>query len=366
MFRKSYWKKRFAPVLAGALVISSLLVPPGHAFAADPVTSEEQTVSPETPEVKDVTDSTDAATTDANLTTPDSVSDSVSDSVAGTSATDASSGKEAAKQDVKETKEVKAADDAVTDPIPDKTPHLVYGDKSLADEDAFVLLIFGDGFTASEQDSFYTNAQNTADYLMDTSPWDEFKDTIKIYALGVVSNESGAKADTAINQEQANADTRDTYFGSSFWSGGMQRLLTISSDGSKKAKQLSDQYLPAADFNVVIVNATTYGGSVCVASLNNESLEMMLHELGHTTAKLSDEYFAGASYAAEMPNMTAESDPAKVRWSRFIGKNGVGVYEYDNGGNGWYRPHQNCKMRFLGKQYAFCEVCKEQIRKTFC
>lgn len=177
MFRKSYWKKRFAPVLAGALVISSLLVPPGHAFAADPVTSEEQTVSPETPEVKDVTDSTDAATTDANLTTPDSISDSVSDSVAGTSATDASSAKEAAKQDVKETKEAKAADDAVTDPIPDKTPHLVYGDKSLADEDAFVLLIFGDGFTASEQDSFYTNAQNTADYLMDTSPWNEFKDT---------------------------------------------------------------------------------------------------------------------------------------------------------------------------------------------
>ena len=81
MFRKSYWKKRFAPVLAGALVISSLLVPPGHAFAADPVTSEEQTVSPETPEVKDVTDSTDAATTDANLTTPDSVSDSVSEDV---------------------------------------------------------------------------------------------------------------------------------------------------------------------------------------------------------------------------------------------------------------------------------------------
>ena len=56
-----------------------------HAFAADPVTSEEQTVSPEAPEFKDVTDSTDAATTDANLTTPDSVSDSVSDSVAGTS-----------------------------------------------------------------------------------------------------------------------------------------------------------------------------------------------------------------------------------------------------------------------------------------
>lgn len=264
-----------------------------------------------------------------------------------------------------ETKEM----EKVVDPIPDKTPHLVYGEESLKDEDAFVLLVLGDGFMENEQEKFFQEAKKTADYLMQTSPWDEFKDTIKIYALGVVSNESGAKGDKAMNQEQADQDQRDTYFGSSFWTGGMQRLLAISSEGAEKAKNLVSQYLPAADYNVVIVNATTYGGSggnTCVASLNSESLEMMLHELGHTTAKLADEYFAGASYAREQPNMTAESDPEKVRWSRFIGKNGVGVYEYDNGGDGWYRPHQNCKMRFLGKQYAFCEVCKEQIRKTFC
>lgn len=257
----------------------------------------------------------------------------------------------------------------VTDPIPDKTPHLVYGKEDLKDEDAFVLLVLGDGFTQNEQEKFFKEAKKTAEYLMETSPWDEFRDTIKIYALGVISNESGAKGDKAVNQEQANQDQRDTYFGSSFWTGGMQRLLAISNEGAKKARNLADQYLPATDYNVVIVNATTYGGSggdTCVASLNSESLEMMLHELGHTTAKLADEYFAGASYAREQPNMTAESDPEKVRWSRFIGKDGVGVYEYDNGGDGWYRPHQNCKMRFLGKQYAFCEVCKEQIRKTFC
>lgn len=253
--------------------------------------------------------------------------------------------------------------------VPDPNPHLVYGDPDLQDEDAFVLLILGDGFTADQQQTFFDEAQKTADYVMATSPWDEFTDTIKIYALGVVSNESGAKGDKAINQEQADADTRDTYFGSAYWSGGMQRLLTISEEGSRRAKELTEAYLPNADYNVVIVNATTYGGSggnTCVASLNSESLEMMLHELGHTTAKLADEYFAGESYAGEYANMTAESDPEKVKWSRFIGKNGVGVYEYDNGGDGWYRPHENCKMRFLGKQYAFCEVCKEQIRKTFC
>lgn len=259
--------------------------------------------------------------------------------------------------------------EGVMDPVPDKTPHLVYGNSELRDEDAFVLLMFGDGFTANEQETFYSESKRIAEYVMDTSPWDEFTDTIKIYALGVISNESGAKGDNAINQEQADADTRDTYFGASFWSGGMQRLVSVDQEGMEKARALSAEYLPSADYNVIVVNSETYGGSggsICVASLNNESLEMMLHELGHTVADLADEYFAGASYAREYANMTAESDPEKVRWSRFIGKNGVGVYEYDNGGDGWYRPHENCKMRFLGKQYEYCEVCKEELRKAFC
>ncbi len=78
-----------------------------------------------------------------------------------------------------------------------------------------------------------------------------------------------------------------------------------------------------------------------------------------------DEYWPGSG-TEYWPNMTQETDPTKVKWARFIGKNGVGIYEYDNGGDGWYRPHENCKMRFLGKQYAFCEVCKEGLRKAFC
>lgn len=59
---------------------------------------------------------------------------------------------------------------------------LVYGSESLADEDAFILLMFGDGFTAVQQ------------------------------------------------------DTRNTYFGSTFWSGGMQRLLTVPEAGLTKVK----------------------------------------------------------------------------------------------------------------------------------
>ena len=247
---------------------------------------------------------------------------------------------------------------------------LVYGNSSLSDDDAFVLLIFGDGFTSSQQTDFYKEATNTADYIMETSPYDEFKDEIKIYALGTASKDSGAKGAKAQTKEEADADTTDTFFGTRYWLYGMQRLLGLEDDseGVQLVKTLQQKYLPAADFSMMIVNSDVYGGSggdICVASLNSKAREIMMHEMGHTVGGLADEYWAGASYADETkPNMTQESDPAKVKWSRFVGKNGVGVYEYTDGGDGWYHPSQSCKMQYLGKEYGFCEVCKEELRKS--
>lgn len=246
---------------------------------------------------------------------------------------------------------------------------LVYGEESLSDDDALVLLIMGDGFTEEDQDTFYQEAVNTAEYMMECSPFDEFTDVFKVYALGVVSKDSGVRGESASSQEEAEADERDTYFGASFWSYGTQRLLTLSAEGEQKGKDLKETYLPKADYNVYLVNSSTYGGSggsYCVASLNTQSLEMMLHEMGHTIGDLADEYYA-AGYEEEKANLTQESDPEKVSWSRFIGKNGVGVYDWGGySGTGWYIPHTGCKMQFLGEEYPFCEVCREQLRKSFC
>ncbi|MGN0170070.1 MAG: M64 family metallopeptidase [Lachnospiraceae bacterium] len=247
---------------------------------------------------------------------------------------------------------------------------LLCGDKDLPDKDAFILLFFGDGFTESEQDTFYAEAQKTAEYVMQCAPYDEFEDTIKIYAYGVASKESGARADKATTQAEADADTRDTYFQTSFWTGGMQRLLYATEEGLSKARALRDAVLPEADFNAIIVNSEVYGGSggeLCVASMNYLSTEMMIHELGHTVGNLADEYWAGGLYAAENVNMSQESDPEKVSWSRFIGKNGIGVYKHNqNETTDWYRPSENCKMQYLSPDSPFCEVCKEKLRQTFC
>ena len=31
-----------------------------------------------------------------------------------------------------------------------------------------------------------------------------------------------------------------------------------------------------------------------------------------------------------------------------------------------FHLNTGCKMQFLGAEYEFCEVCKEQLRKSFC
>ncbi|MGM9618621.1 MAG: M64 family metallopeptidase [Oscillospiraceae bacterium] len=246
---------------------------------------------------------------------------------------------------------------------------LVYGDTTLRDEDAMVLLIMGDGFTAGEQTKFYEEAKKTAAYIMQCSPYDEFTDTIKIYALGVASNESGVTGANAGSVSEVANDKKDTYFGASFWTMGMQRLVDLTAEGAEKGRALQKQYLPAADFCLYLVNSTVYGGSggeYCTASLNTSSYEMMLHEMGHTVAGLADEYYS-AGYAGEYANLTTQSDPESVRWSRFVGANGVGVYAWGgNANSGYYVPSQNCKMQYLGAQYEFCEVCKEEIRKAIC
>lgn len=248
-------------------------------------------------------------------------------------------------------------------------PMLVYGDTDLADEDAFVLLIFGDGFTDQEQELFYEKAREAAVYTMQTSPYDELSGLCKIYAYGTVSAESGALGDQAGNVREANEDSRDTYFGSHFWSYGMQRLLSLEPEDEENVEALQEEVLPTADYSILLVNSTVYGGSggnICVASLHESSMEILLHELGHTVAKLADEYWAGDEYAEEAPNMTTESDPAKVRWNNYVGIDGIGVYPYPDGKKGWYKPSENCKMQYLGKEYEFCDVCKEAIREAVC
>ena len=154
----------------------------------------------------------------------------------------------------------------------------------------------------------------------------------------------------------------NTHLRCSFDIANIHRLITPT-NSANLSSTLSSNF-PEYDQVVVIGNTPYYGGLKGeIATITNHASagEIAAHELGHSFADLADEYYAGDQYFREHPNMTQQPDPNLVKWKNWIGTNGIGVYQYCCGGWSpwWYKPHNNCKMEFLGPEY--CSVCKEAI-----
>ena len=200
-----------------------------------------------------------------------------------------------------------------------------------------------------------------------------------MFAISVASAQSGSDHYTPTT------NLVNTYFNSTFDSYGTQRLLTIPpndhdgnyNDGYGKVDALLQQFVPEYDIAGLIVNDTMYGGSggtFLLASVNASSGEIANHEIGHTFAKLGDEYStAYPGYPdVEEPNTTTNAT-VSVKWNSWIlpatliptpdvASNAavVGVFQgahYHT--TGWYRPKHDCKMRTLGVTY--CEVCAQEL-----
>jgi PKD repeat protein len=218
--------------------------------------------------------------------------------------------------------------------------------------DKFInIVILGDGYTSSQQAKFISDVNSCVDGFLSQQPFKKLKDSINIYAVKVVSNVSGA----SLNPNSL----IDNYFGSSYWSYGIERLLVAWRYGN--ISTVLNANTPFYDEGVVIVNDSKYGGSggqYAVFSTHSQSIELFLHEFGHSLSGLADEYWAGIQYAAEKTNMTQNSDPNTIKWKKFLYSNGIGIYSHEES-TSWYRPHQSCKMRYLG--YNFCDVCNDKI-----
>lgn len=240
---------------------------------------------------------------------------------------------------------------------------MICGNSEISDEDAFVITIYAEGYKWSEREQFFEDTKMFTSSLSSCSPWNEFLSVLKIYGVALPSNESGCRGDNADSYEEMLADSRDTYFKAQFWYSGLDRFLVIDLSDIYRVFDACDKYSPYSDLNIVLVNSKVYGGSggvVAVASTNPSSAELVFHEVAHTIGGLLDEYYYSPREAA---NLTQTSDPNEVRWSKFIGKNGIGVYPYE-GTTDWYVPSPNCKMKALNVE--FCEVCKEALRRAIC
>ncbi len=248
------------------------------------------------------------------------------------------------------------------------------------EEERINIVFVGDGYTAAEIPKFRTDVANLSAYMFSVSPLKEYKQFFNVFGIEVPSNESGANhPKDAADEPGGDAHPElevDNYFGSKFDFNGIHRLLYVTKGSD--VNKVAAASVPLYDQVFVLVNSPFYGGaggSFAVASTNNAAKEVIVHEMGHSFAKLADEYGGngGGLSPRESDNSTAETNRDDIKWKNWIenstpiptpavSANGsvVGLFEgavYTN--NDWYRPMLNCKMRSLGKK--FCAVCKESF-----
>lgn len=244
------------------------------------------------------------------------------------------------------------------------------------------LVFLADGFTSAEQTNFITQVNAITTTIFNTTPYKEYKNLFNVYAIQVPSSVSGIKhpltaSDCASANPNVPASSTVSYFGSTFDYGGIHRLVVATNTTAIQNVLLAN--FPAYNKAIVVANSTYYGGSggtYPCCTINNASSEIVIHELGHSLANLTDEYTSGGCGTIEKPNCTMETNPTLIKWKAWIpggmpiptpaatNCTSVGLYLGANYcPTTWYRPMCNCKMLALGQ--PFCSICKEELIVSF-
>ncbi len=221
------------------------------------------------------------------------------------------------------------------------------------------LVIMGDGYTSSQQATFTQDVANIANYLFSKAPYTNYKNYFNVYAIKVISAESGVKhpgTASDVAEPVIPISNPNNYLGTSYDVGGTHRC--VYGNVNKTSQTLATNF-PDYDMALIVGNDTEYGGcggAFAFLSRHNQAPDVAVHELGHSFGKLADEYWFSGS--GESPNKTKNNDPTTIKWKNWLGTNNVGIYPYTESPT-WFRPHQNCEMRYLNQQ--FCSVCKETL-----
>jgi IgA Peptidase M64 len=257
------------------------------------------------------------------------------------------------------------------------------------------VVIASEGYRSSEMAQFAVDAQQFANTLLATSPFDRLRLGINIYRVDVTSKDSGAKDPTKCGGTGAKPRT---YFDASFCTNGIRRLLV---GNSGRVLKVIGKQVPQWHMALLAVNSPVHGGSggaVATFSKTSGAVEIALHEMGHTAFGLADEYEYYTGCASDsghnnhsgsepsQPNITTNKNRATTKWRSLIQastavpttKNAncagcdpqptpvpagtIGLFEgADYYHCGAYRPEFNCRMRNLNS--PFCGVCQQVIVK---
>lgn len=223
------------------------------------------------------------------------------------------------------------------------------------------LVIVGDGFTAAEQQKLREAAVKFSQIFFTSKEIGTHREGWSLHVLDAVSMQSGA-------DDPSTNTSVDTLFDGNFGCAGIDRLYCVN---DSKVFSYVLQHYPQFDFVLVVGNSTKYGGAggrLSTYTLHDSAVDVAIHELGHTFARLADEYVDDATAHLYLPgycencyaNITQLTDLTQVKWRHWFsdpakvptqpGQTGVGLFEggyYSS--KGFYRPKDNSFMLALGQ-----------------
>lgn len=221
------------------------------------------------------------------------------------------------------------------------------------------VLVLGDGYTLSEKEKFWQDAQTTVNGMSSEPVCLPYKNYFRYDVKYAPSFQSGISNTQCYGGTVGEINTR---YSVTCNYGQTCRLFYARNQAQAQADATSD----GINYQMVLIisNTTHYGGSgglYPVASMNYQSIEIMLHEAwGHRFAGSKDEYTGGNCSGVDGHNVAQDSIIARNKWGKYKtyrtprkGSNYSSACWWDFGAykrNGV--SHLWCKMDKLG--YPFC------------
>lgn len=186
-------------------------------------------------------------------------------------------------------------------------------------QDKVDLVLVADGFTAEEMPRFHNDARRLVEALFRWEPFKSRRSDFNVWAVDVVSAESGVSRPRA-------GEFRRNPIGTSFNAFDSERYVLTYDNRAMRDAAAAAPY----EYLEVLVNEEQYGGGGIFANFATASTGagfaeyLFVHEFGHHFAGLGDEYYTSpVSYATGAtdlpepwePNVTALHDPENLKWA---------------------------------------------------
>ena len=240
----------------------------------------------------------------------------------------------------------------------------------------FSMVVLGDGYTAAEMPKFRAQVDRHLNVLWSIEPFRTYRNYINVYAVEIVSGDSGIRCDPEVRQQKT------TPLRLQFGGGCTNPNARGITGDIAAARAYAAKATPHYDQILVLANTDTYGGiggAVATTSGGNALGPLITpHELGHSLGRLQDEYTysargkPGGPYqgpepaSVHMTLLTEEEIRAGQRkWWRWLGEpseSGGTIARYEGGLSritGIWRPSKHSMMISVG--YYFDQISRERM-----